>query len=61
MTFWEWFSTKFHRHQWEVYKEMPLRIFEGETIGDETRLQAKGIRYVLRCKICGEMKWKDMI
>jgi hypothetical protein len=61
MSFWEWFRTKFHTHQWEVFKEMPVRIFDGNVIGDENRLQARGVRYVLRCKICGEMKYKDML
>jgi hypothetical protein len=61
MSFWKWFSTRFHAHEWEVYREMPINIYENGFVGDETRIKATGVRYILRCKICGEMKWKDML
>jgi hypothetical protein len=61
MSFWKWFTTRFHRHEWEVYREMPLTIYETGFVADESRVKASGVRYVLRCKICGEMKWKDML
>ena len=40
---------------------MPINIYENGFVGDETRIKATGVRYILRCKICGEMKWKDML
>ena len=61
MSFWKWFSIKFHRHEWEIYKEHPLRIYGGNRLCDESKLQAKGLRYVLKCKICGEITFRDLL
>ena len=59
MSFWEWFSTKFHRHEWVVLKEMPLKVYEGN-IHNDANMIGQGTRYVLQCKICGEVKHKDI-
>ena len=58
MSLWKWFSTKFHSHEWEVYQERQLRIFDPY---DNKRTTASGVRYVLQCKVCGELKLKDSI
>ena len=58
MSFWKWFSTKFHSHEWEVYQEIPLRTYDPY---DQTNRKANGKRYVLKCKICGEIQFKDCI
>lgn len=56
MSFWKWFSTKFHSHEWEVRQELPLKVYDSY---DRERIIAHGLRYVLQCKICGEVKFKD--
>jgi hypothetical protein len=61
MSFWKWFSLKFHTHEWAVIKEIPLRIFEDNHVGDTAHLRASGLRIVLQCKTCGELKYKDML
>ena len=40
-----------HIHQWEILGK--TRVFESETIKDDLPI---GIKYVLQCKHCGEMK-----
>jgi hypothetical protein len=61
MSFWKWFSTKFHTHEWEVHQEMPLNIYKKGYISESTQIVAKGVRYVLKCKICGDIKFRDSI
>jgi hypothetical protein len=56
--FWKWVSIRFHCHQWEVHEERPLRVF---ATGDPSKTVATGTEYVLRCKVCGELKFKDTI
>ena len=61
MSFWKWFSTKFHSHEWEIKRELPLKIRSPKVIGGEEQVIASGIRYVLQCKVCGELKFKDCV
>lgn len=60
MSFWKWFRTKFHSHEWEIHQEMPVRIFDDSYVGDESKIVKTSIRYILRCKICGEITSRDI-
>jgi hypothetical protein len=44
-----------HVHQWETLSRSPL------TMGDDKKPVARGDRYILRCKTCGEVKKRDLI
>ena len=61
MSFWKWFSLKFHTHEWEVLDKIKLNIFDTGHVGDTNYICASGVRYVLQCKTCGELKYKDML
>jgi hypothetical protein len=56
MSFWKWFSTKFHSHEWEVLQKDPLILRDYH----DPNLRGMGTRYVLQCKVCGELKQKDV-
>lgn len=61
MSFWKWFSLKFHTHEWEVIEKINLKVYRDGQMGDPKGLHASGVRYVLKCKTCGEIKYKDML
>jgi hypothetical protein len=62
MSFWKWFSIKFHSHEWEVIKEIPVVVHAGSVIHTENPMVvATGTRLTLQCKICGDVKFKDSI
>ncbi len=52
----KWLGNRFHNHEWEVLEKDPLilRDYYNPTV------QGMGTRYVLRCKVCGELKQKDI-
>jgi hypothetical protein len=61
MSFWKWFSTKFHSHEWEIRRELPLKIHNTKVVSGEEHIIASGVRYVLQCKVCGEVKFRDCV
>ena len=61
MSFWEWFSVKYHRHQWEAIETISLKVYETGFVGNPDKIIASGNRIVLQCKICGEIKYKDLV
>ena len=56
MSFWKWFSTKFHAHEWEVLEKNPLVLRDYY----DPNVRGMGTRYVLQCEVCGELKQKDI-
>lgn len=56
--FLHWLHLRTHHHEWEIYKEDPLKILD---YYNPDVIKATGSRFVLRCKICGEIKHKDVV
>lgn len=46
----KWLKRVFHCHDWEIIDTRPL------ICGD-----ARGVRYVIQCKVCGEVSRRDVI
>lgn len=51
----KWLGNRFHNHEWEIHQELPLRVYDPY----DNKVVAQGLRYVLRCKICGEVRFRD--
>lgn len=58
--FLEWLGMKFHGHEWEIYKKIPLivRNYHGS---NRAISRSKGCRLMMRCKICRSITYKDIL
>jgi len=54
--FFNWLGMKYHNHKWVIYEEMAYtKIVRGWHPKEKS-----GVRIILKCEICGEIKYKDV-
>ena len=58
--FLHWLGMRFHTHNWEIYEIVPVKVYYQDCFGDEKRLKETYRKTILRCKVCGEMRTKDL-
>lgn len=58
--FLHWLGMRFHAHNWEIHEIIPVKVYYENGYGDEKRLRESFRKAILRCKVCGELKTKDL-
>lgn len=59
-SFFDWLGMRFHNHNWEIYEVVPVNVYWDEGLWDDKRLKETYKKVVLQCKVCGEVKVKNL-
>lgn len=51
----KWIKRVFHCHDWKIINTRPLVYTDSDGNND------KGTRYVIQCKVCGDVSHRDVI
>lgn len=51
----KWLKRVFHCHDWKIINTRPLVYTDSDGNND------KGTRYVIQCKVCGDVSHRDVI
>lgn len=57
--FLDWVAMRFHNHRWEIIETVPVKVYR-EKVGDPNQLTNSYRKLILQCKVCGEIKTKDI-
>ncbi len=52
----KWFKRLVHLHDWVILEKYSLRITD-----DCGGTKHKGLRYIMQCKVCGSITYRDII
>lgn len=58
--FLNWLGRRFHNHDWETFQIVKLSKHRYGFFSGRMFL-VTGDRFVMRCKVCGKFKYKDVI
>lgn len=59
--FLKWIANKYHNHEYEVIEKNELTKHKYDPWTGDIKFTYKGTRYILQCKICGEIIKRDII